>query len=72
MATMADSVKARIERMLKARFSGELEPFASHVISAGHIGAIDDGDYGDPMQDTTPDFVRKDNQGWVSLTTFKR
>lgn len=66
----ADVLKARIDRILK-RFTDPTNPdllnFVSGVNDAGGMGTIDDGSYGDPMRDMTPDFVRRDNDGWVKL-----
>ena len=65
--TPQQSLKVAIDRVLK-RFSDpvtpELAQFVSGVNDAGGQGAIDDGNYGDPSQDTRPDFITKDNENW--------
>lgn len=33
---------------------------------------LDEGFQGDPMADNRPDFVKKDEAGWVNLTNFTR
>ena len=62
------SLKARIEQALRKRFNDpampELAQFVSGVNDAGGQGGIDDGTYGDPSQDTRPDFITKDNENW--------
>lgn len=63
MQTTAQSLKARIERILKAFDSDEMRDQVSGIIYADN-GQIDDGDYGDPMKSTRPEIVRKELQGW--------
>lgn len=66
MPTTAQLVKARIDRLLR-RFTDPAQPklieLISDVVEDTH-GRIDDGDYGDPLRDTRPEFVKKDNEGW--------
>ena len=55
-------VQARIERILKAftrEDVPELQQFVSGV-NDPHYPGIDDGDYGDPLKDTRPEWVKKD------------
>jgi hypothetical protein len=59
------SLKAFFKRVLKPFQSEELKGFVSGVNDVAAIGAIDDGEYGDPLRDTRPDFVRKDDATWV-------
>lgn len=59
----AQSVKARIEKILKAFDTPEMRDQVSGIIYADN-GQIDDGDYGDPMKSTKPDFIKKELDGW--------
>jgi hypothetical protein len=68
--TRPDQFKARISAILK-RFTDPTNPdllnFVSGVNDAGDVGAIDDGTYGDPLRDTRPDFVKRDEDGWEKI-----
>jgi hypothetical protein len=37
------------------------------VVVHGQSGSIDDGNYGDPMRDDRPQFVKDDEVGWQRL-----
>jgi hypothetical protein len=62
------SLKATFDRILKPfrrDDNPDLISFVSGVNDVAAIGAIDDGEYGDPIRDTRPDFVRKDDATWL-------
>lgn len=63
MQTAAQSLKARIEKILKAFDSDEMRDQVSGIIYADN-GQIDDGEYGDPDKSTKPDCVQKELNGW--------
>lgn len=77
---MAHSTKPTTRARLQAAIDGLLDAWrkadaldAPGMVQQGrNPRAIDAGEYGDPHQDTRPDFVRQDTDGWVSLTRFKR
>jgi hypothetical protein len=62
------SLKATFDRILKPfrrDDNPDLISFVSGVNDVAAIGAIDDGEYGDPTKSSKPDFVQKDDIGWV-------
>lgn len=59
------SLQATIKRILKPFQSDLLKEFVSGMNDTSAIGAIDDGEYGDPTKSSKPDFVQKDDIGWV-------
>lgn len=64
-------LEAKAKRILD-RFSGQMADYVSGVIEEP-AGFIDDGaNYDDPLRDTRPDFIKKDNAGWESLVILKR
>lgn len=74
MASRAEFLKARIERIVKA-FTQDDAPELREFISGlqpAEGGAIDDGAYGDPLRDPRPDFIKEEEQGWDSLVVLKR
>jgi hypothetical protein len=61
-------VQARIKRLTDEiiRDSGALAP--SRITPPPDDQPIDDGgEYGDPFEDRTPDFVKEALHGWVSM-----
>lgn len=62
----ADIRTALIKRILDAFQDEKLKEFVSGV-NAPHYPGIDDGQYGDPLKSTKPDFVQKDDDGWQAL-----
>lgn len=59
--------KAIIKRILDSftrKDAPDLLQFVSGVNDASYPG-IDDGSYGDPSKSTKPEFVQKDDAGWV-------
>ncbi len=65
--TPNDRLKQTVKRIL-SKFTKpdapELLNFVSGVNDTSAYGAIDDGSYGDPLRDTRPDFVKRDDAGW--------
>lgn len=59
-------VQAIIKRLTQ-RMEAENEPKHPGVITNYEARQYDDGEYGDPMIDTRPDFVRRDDEGWARL-----
>ena len=70
MRILGKSAAARIERLLK-RFSDpalpELYNLVSGVNDADDVGRIDDGARYSVDTRSKPDFVAKDDNGWLSL-----
>jgi hypothetical protein len=66
-STTTTSLQASIKRILKAFAKADTPDLAQFVsgVNAPTQGSIDDGDYGDPFKSSKPDFVQKDNAGWV-------
>jgi hypothetical protein len=62
--TAGTRLRARIERILKQFASDDIKPFVSGINNADDLGAIEDGQYGDPTQSSKPDFVQKELSGW--------
>lgn len=66
---MADSLQEKLRDMVKKWLdSGQHEVYGemTHGVEVG----IDDGGYGDPHEDTRPEFMREDEDGWHLLTRF--
>lgn len=67
MQTRQQRLNQAINRILapfRKADAPELLNFVSGVTDASAYGAIDDGAYGDPLRDTRPDFVKKDDRTW--------
>lgn len=58
-------------RQLGRRLLGQIEQRgdmeAPGVVFRNDRTWIDSGQYGDPHADNTPDFVKRDDDGWVKL-----
>lgn len=67
-ATTKPTVIERIIKRLTARIEADNEPKHPGVIMSYERGVIDDGaGYGDPMIDTRPEWIRRDEEGWTPL-----
>lgn len=66
--TDGQSLRKRVERILKQFAASPELPdynlFVSGINSGDDLGAIDDGNYGDPMKSKKPDFIRDELNGW--------
>jgi len=58
-----DRLIAALTRRLKAENAGEHH--AGMFAYSDDTSIEDDGGYGDPHEDTRPDFVKQDDQGWI-------
>ncbi len=65
LATAAARIKAAVEK-LELKW-GKDAPLFSGGISYDERGLDDRGGYGDPHEDTRPDFVKADDEGWRKL-----
>ena len=52
-------------RRLTQRLQDEAPDMPGAIVNYG--GGIDDGDYGDPHTDDTPDWIKQDTDGWTKL-----
>jgi hypothetical protein len=61
---LTDSLRRLIARL-------EALPDEARAVWGMAQGSIDDGGgYGDPHEDTRPDFIRQDEDGWQVIATY--
>jgi len=66
MATITDFLKANIKRQLD-KWRKEYDETSMVIIPAPERGIDDGSGYGDVSEDTRPDFVKKELEGWELL-----
>lgn len=64
---IADKVQAFIDRLLGQLSDEERAGHGAGFVFPAPGPTIDDGTYGDPDQDTRPEFVKEAERGWTSL-----
>ena len=55
-----------IKRLLKKWADDQIPLGYEGYTALDQHGAIDSDGYSDPMRDETPDFIKKDDEGWQS------
>lgn len=65
-ATSKTRFQLMIERLI-ARIEADKEPKHPGVIMDAGEREYDAGGYGDPHVDTRPEWIRRDEEGWVRL-----
>ncbi len=66
MAMITDFLKANIKRQI-TKWRKEYDETSMVIIPAPERGIDDLGGYGDVNEDTRPDFVKKEFEGWELL-----